>query len=306
MKHVAMLILLAMPPCPIAQAEAPSKTNVPVAPDDVVFETDIAYRKGHGRWMLNVIRPKKDSAKPRAVIMLVHGGGWSMGDHYRFSKMGFSFAQKGYVVIMPTYRMIKDAPFPACIHDVNNAIRWVRAHAKKYNIDPERIGAYGNSAGGTLSLTAAITKKNDNLEGDGSYQEYSSDLQAVVCSGAVGDMSHPNHSKLAARVYRNLAGGLIRGTPESQIKSVMHQASPSSYIRKDTPPILLVHGAKDSIVFIDSTDAFARKMKEVGADLTYLRFEDAGHAVMGQKGEKTMPAMYAFFEKHLQHQHKER
>jgi len=295
----SLILLLALPPLQLSFAEPPSRTNIPAAPDGIIFERDIAYRKGSDRWLLNVIRPLEESSKPSAAMILIHGGGWTAGDHYRFTYLGFKFAQKGYVVVTPTYRMIKDAPFPACLHDVKNAIRWVRAHAKKYNIDPNRIGAYGNSAGGTLALTAAITNKDDGLDGDGPYQDYSSALQAVVCSGAVGDMSHKNHSKRAASVYWNLAGGVNRDTPESKIREVMRQASPSSYVHKEVPPMLLVHGAEDTVVFIDSTDEFVKKMKSVGADITYLRFEDAGHGVMGQEATKTNPAMYAFFEEHV-------
>lgn len=280
-------------------AEPPSKKNIPAAPDDIIFEKDIRYRKGHDRWVLNVIRPKVDSKHPRPAIVLVHGGGWSAGDHYRFSRMGFKLAQKGYVVITPTYRMMQDKPFPACLHDVKNTIRWLRANAKTYHVDPEKIGAYGNSAGGTLALTAALTNNKDDLEGDGPYQEFSSALQAVVCSGAVGNMLHPNHSKRAASVYRTLAAGRNRKVSEAEIESIMKQASPTTYIHKDAPPIILVHGAKDKVVFIDSTDEFAKAMKNANAEITYLRYEDAGHAVMGQKGSKTMPAMYDFFEKHL-------
>jgi len=282
-----------------ALAQPSSKNNIPSAPDDIIFEKDIQYRKGHDRWVLNVIRPKPDSIQPRPAIVLVHGGGWSAGDHYRFTKMGFKLAQKGYVVITPTYRMIQDKPFPACLHDVKNSIRWLRANAKKYHVNPKKIGAYGNSAGGTLVLTAAITNKEDDLEGDGSYQDFSSAIQAVVCSGAVGNMQHPNHSKRAATVYRMLATGRNRKLPDAKINKIMRQASPSSYLRKDSPPIILVHGAKDNVVFIDSTDEFFKAMEKVGADITYLRFKEAGHGVMGQKGSKTMPAMYNFFEKHL-------
>ena len=305
MRFIASLVLLlGIPELQSAMAEVPSKTNIPTAPDNVIFERDIRYREGHDRWVLNVIRPRETSKQPRAVVVLVHGGGWSSGDHYRFSTMGFTFAQKGYVVITPTYRMIQDAPFPACLHDVKNAIRWVRAHAKRYNADPDRIGAYGNSAGGTLALTAAIATKEDDLEGDGPYQQFSSALQAVVCSGAVGDMLHTNHSKRAVIVYRNLAGGTNRDKPDSEVRAVMRRASPSSYARKEAPPIMLVHGAKDTVVFIDSTDEFFNTMKATGADITYLRFEDAGHAVTGQKGAKTTPAMHTFFEKHLRGQRK--
>ncbi len=282
-----------------AVAQPPSRTNIPKAPNDVIFETDITYRNGHDRWMLNVIQPRKKSTEPRAAIVLVHGGGWTGGDHYRFSRMGFTLAQQGYVVILPTYRMIKDGPFPACLHDVKNSVRWLRAHATKYNVDPNRIGAYGNSAGGTLALTVAMTADEADLEGDGSFRDFSSELQAVVCSGAVGDMIHEHHSRRAATVYRNLAGALVRGTTQTEIEAVMRRASPSSYIRKDTPPILLIHGAKDPVVFIDSTDDFHTRMKSAGANIEYLRFDDGTHSVMGQKSRTTTPAMLKFFETHL-------
>ena len=78
---------------------------------------------------------------------------------------------------------------------------------------------------------------------------------------------------------------------------------PSSYVRKEAPPVMLVHGAEDTVVLIDSTDEFFDTMKAAGADVTYLRFEDAGHAVMGQRSAETTPAMYAFFEKHLRGHH---
>lgn len=112
-------------------------------------------------------------------------------------------------------------------------------------------------------------------------------------------MLHPNHSKRAAAVYRNLAGALKRGIPESELLAVMRRASPSSYIRKDVPPVLLIHGAKDTVVFIDSADDFHTRMKSAGADIKYLRFEDGTHGVMGQKARTTTPAMLKFFETHL-------
>jgi len=153
------------------------------------------------------------------------------------------------------------------------------------------------------AMAEVPSKTNVPIAPDDVILEFSSALQAVVCSGAVGDMLHSNHSKRAATVYRNLAGGRNRDTPDSEIRAVMRRASPSSYVRKEVPPIMLVHGAKDTVVFIDSTDEFFNAMKAVATDITYLRFEDAGH-VMGQKGAKTTPAMHAFFEKHLRGQRK--
>jgi acetyl esterase/lipase len=297
MKHWRSLLFLF--PCALLHAAATNKTNVPKAPDDVVFERDIQYRAGHPRWVLNVITPKKKSYRRRPAILLVHGGGWATGDHYRFTTVGYKLAQQGYVVITPTYRLYHDAPFPACLHDVKNAIRWVRANADKYRIHPDRIGAYGNSAGGTLALTAAITNGRKDMEGDGSHREYSSDLQAIVASGAVGDMLHPTHGKRAQSAYLNLARGKNRKLPEAQAKRVMKAASPSSYISKDTPPIMLVHGASDTVVNITSTDEFVKDMKAAGANVRYLRYADGTHSVMGQKGRETTPAMNEFFKQNL-------
>ena len=285
----------------VSPAKSPDqRDDVPEPPPDVIFERDLPYREGHERWLLNVIRPKNPAEKPAPAVLLVHGGGWSTGDHYRFTKMGFTFAQKGYVVVAPTYRLVQDAAFPACLHDLKNAIRWTRAHAEKYGIDPKRIGAYGNSAGATQVLTAALTNGMAEFEGDGPYREFSSDLQAVAGSGAVGDMLHPTHSERAKWAYGNLARGKKRQLPENEVQAVLRAASPSSYVRtKDAPPLLLVHGAMDEIVIIDSTDAFVEAMKAAGAPVSYLRFEDAGHAAMGQKAKVTMPAMFEFFAENL-------
>ena len=281
--------------------EDPKVTQHPKweVPAGIVFEKDIAYRKGHPRWVLNVMYPREKPSSPRPAVHLIHGGGWAMGDQYKFTKMGFSFAEAGYVVVLPTYRLYRDAPFPACLEDVKNAIRWTRANAGKYHLDPDRIGAYGNSAGGTLALTAALTKGMPEFEGDGSFDGHSSDLQAIVASGAVGDMLDENHVRRAVFAYRNLATGGDRKVPDSKVKEVLRRASPSTYVRKDAPPILLIHGAKDEVVTIQSTDAFVESMKKVKAGITYLRYEDAGHTVMGHKSKQTRPAMMAFFKEHL-------
>lgn len=276
-----------------------SMDNIPEAPADVVFERDVPYRKGHDRWVLNVITPKEESKVARPAIVVVHGGGWGGNDHYRFSSLAFFLAQHGYVVVAPTHRMIQDAPFPACLEDIKNSIRWLRANAKRYNVDTKRIGAYGNSSGGQLAVMAALTGRKKLFEGGGSYGEFSSEIQAVVASGTVGDMQHAGHSVRAARVYRNLAGACDGKMSEDQISAVLKQASPATYVSKETPPIMLVHGVRDDIVFVQSTDDFVEVMQGAGAPISYLRYEDGSHAVMFQKQSETIPAMLEFFATHL-------
>jgi len=116
---------------------------------------------------------------------------------------------------------------------------------------------------------------------------------------AVGDMLHPSHGRRAKTAHLDLARGRSRDLPEARARSVMMQASPSSYITPYTPPLLLVHGAADDVVVIHSTDEFVRSMIAVGVDITNLRFDDGHHGVMGQKGRTTSPAMHAFFQKRL-------
>ena len=281
-----------------ASAQA-TRDNFPNPPDGITIERDVSYREGHARWVLNMIAPKERSSRPRPAVVLVHGGGWTMGDQYKFTKMGYNLAEEGYVVMLPTYRLVKDAPFPACLEDVKNSVRWLRAHAEKYQIDPTKIGAYGNSAGGTLVVTAAITNGMKEFEGEGSHLDYSSDLQAVVGSGVVGDMLDESHSKRAKFAYLQLARGTDRSLSDSKAEKVMKEASPSSYVSRDVPPLLLVHGTADDVVIIDSTDKFVESMKEAGAAIAYLRFEGAGHGVMGQKANETTPEMLKFFKKNL-------
>jgi acetyl esterase/lipase len=276
----------------------PSARNPPKAPEDLIWERDIAYNDDDPRQVLNLIAQKKPSSRPRPAVVLIHGGGWSSNDHYRYSEMGFMLAEEGYVVITPTHRMIVDAPFPACLEDIKNAIRWLRANADKYNVDPDAIGAYGNSSGGTLALTAALTGDSGKFEGKGSHRNESSALQCVIASGVVGDMAHDDHSELAKKVYRNLCGG-VHGASEREVEKTLKEASPITYVDRNAPPIILVHGERDNVVHIASTDEFVQAMKTAHADIDYLRYDDGGHSVMTQKSTETTPAMLKFLRKHL-------
>jgi acetyl esterase/lipase len=276
-----------------------SKTNQPKTPEDLNFERDVDYRKGHDRWVMNIISAKEKSHQTRPAIVVIHGGGWSGNDHYRFSSLGFRLAREGYVIFTPTHRMIRDAPFPACLQDIKTVVRWIRAHAKEYQVNPDKIGAYGNSSGGHLALMTGLTGKEDQYNKEGPHQEFSSEIQAVVCSGTVGDMTHADHSDLAKRVYRALAQGRNQKLSEQETMTTMKQASPITYVSKETPPIVMIHGEKDGTVHIASTDLFVKKMKAAGAKINYLRYEDGGHGVMFQKQAETLPAMLKIFEEQL-------
>jgi acetyl esterase/lipase len=265
-------------------------------PKGIVAEPDIAYRPGESKaWRLDLVRPEQDGAAPRPAIVFVHGGGWRSGDKRRgyFIRGAVEYAQKGYVCASVNYRLVGEAKFPACIEDVKCAVRWLRANAEKYNVDPQRIGGYGNSAGAHLVAMLGLAGPDAKLEGDGPYRENSSLLQAVCCSATPTDLS------LFGRIG-NRRPGIFAGPPE-MIEQQMRQASPITYAGKQAPPFLVVHGTADKTVDVKHGDTFVKALKDAGAkSVEYLRIDGAGHGVFGQHAAKTHPAMEKFFAEHLQ------
>ena len=117
---------------------------------EITVKKDIAYREGESKaWRLDLAMPADNGVGPRPALVIVHGGGWRSGSKEVdvYQKMMTDYAKKGYVTINVEYRLTGEVPFPACIEDVKCAVRWLRAHAKEYQVDPDRIGAYGHSAG---------------------------------------------------------------------------------------------------------------------------------------------------------------
>ena len=268
-------------------------------PKDVVIEPDIAYRKGKSKaWKLDLVAPKAKSKAPRAAIVFVHGGGWRSGDKRAgyFMRGAIEYARKGYVCITVNYRLIAEAPMPASIEDVKCAVRWLRANAKKYNVDPGRIGAYGNSAGAHLVCMLGLVKPEAKLEGDGPYQDQSSLVQAVCASATPTNFLLFDNRRKSQRTQ---PGELFAG-PAETLEDRGRRASPSTYVAADAPPFLLVHGTADTTVNIKHGDTFHAALKKAGAKhLEYIRVEGAGHGVFHQFSKKTYPAMEKFFETHL-------
>ena len=264
-----------------AAREQDSLTDAQViqrVPQGVKAELNIPYREGHERWKLDLFMPADESAEPRPGIVFVHGGGWRSGDKRRggFLNPAIEYAARGYVCITVNYRL--GGPILDCVQDVKCAVRWLRAHADTYNLDPDRIGAYGNSAGAHLVTMLGISYTNNDLEGDGPWQSFSSRVQAVVASATPTSM-----------------GG------RTETDSSTDMIKPMSYITADAPPFLLVHEESDRTVPVSNSDDFVKAMKEVGAkDINYKRYTDgSGHGVFQENIEETGPLMEAFFERTL-------
>jgi len=270
-------------------------------PPGVKVVPDIAYRQGSSKaWRLDLAMPEESSDERRPAIVFVHGGGWRSGDKRKGNFLGpaLEFAAKGYVCITVNYRLSDEAPMPACIEDVKCAVRWLRAHAKQYNVDPERIGAYGNSAGAHLVAMLGICPRSAGLEGDGPWQEYSSMVQAVVCSATPTNFPFKRpaaNEKADSASKGGFLNSLFAG-PEETLEQRLRQASPMTYVGADAPSFLIIHGNADRTVSVSQSDEFAKALWQAGAkDVTYLRIDGAGHGAFEQHIEKTGPAREAFF-----------
>ncbi|HHY86264.1 MAG TPA: alpha/beta hydrolase [Verrucomicrobia bacterium] len=239
---------------------------------------DIAYREGASKaWRLDLAMPVEPPTELRPALVIVHGGGWRTGSRTVdvFQRMMTNYASKGYVTINVDYRLTGEAPFPACIEDVKCAVRWLRAHAAEYHVDPDRIGAYGHSAGAHLAMMLAMVPKSAGLEGDGGWTEFSSRVNAVAAGSPPTELG--------------------RDTPMAKT-----EWWPIGYISADQPPMLLIQGGADRIVRPELTEDFVQKMKAKGANIEYLRIDEAGHDVAySQSLEITDPAIEKFFATHL-------
>ena len=267
-------------------------------PPGVNAEMDIVYAQQSEAQKLDLYLPAGNDDTLRPALVVVHGGGWRSGDKQRgqWRSIPARYASEGYVAISVNYRLSGEAPWPAQIEDVKAAVRWLRKHATEYRVDPERIGAYGNSAGAHLVSLLALVKAADGLEGSGPYQEHSSLVQAVCASATPTDfLNWGEPGRLAQRLGSTFLAG-----PEGEFEDRAKQASPITYVRGDSPPFLLIHGTADQTVPIQQSNRFAKALRDSGAgEVRYMIFDNEGHGVFLRQQLVTFPAMKAFFDNAL-------
>ncbi len=266
---------------------------------DAEIQRDLVYKRIDGRALgLDLYSPSKP-AGPLPVIIWLHGGGWSKGRKEGHSP-AVTLVDDGYAVASVDYRLTGIAPFPAQIEDCKAAVRWLRANASKYNLDPDRIGVWGFSAGAHLAALLGTSGGVKELEGDGDNMSYSSRVQAVCVVSGPGDLLQQYREASAAPAEMNPkvkpALEALIGGPLEQNKAKAMTASPISYISKDDPPFLIIQGENDITVPVSVTESFFAALKAAGVDATLEVLPGRGHGVGGAKFQ---PMIKEFFDKHL-------
>jgi acetyl esterase/lipase len=262
------------------------------ASDRVEMEHDVVFGTGGGRDLrCDVYTPPGDGSD-RPCVILVHGGGWRIGDRSQLRGYGILLGRLGYVCVAPEYRLTPESPWPAQIHDVNAAIRWVRSNAERLGIDAERIAIEGNSAGAHLALLAAGTSSIDRFQGDG------------------GSPGVPTHVAAAVGIYTPTLffnGERTRGSvplvalSEAADDEVARLASPVSHVGPDFPPTMLIHGTSDTTVPASASLVMYEALVEAGVPVELHMYAEQPHAfdAAPEFGRQCAAEMHLFLDRYL-------
>jgi acetyl esterase/lipase len=259
------------------------------ADEPPILERDITFATADGIDLkLDLCRPSTGTG-PFPALIYIPGAGW--GFYPESSKADCArviseAASRGYVAVAVEHRRLAfdwdtrkpKHRFPEQVHDVKCAVRWLRANSEKYHVDSERIGAVGSSSGGHLALMLALTDKSDGLEGDCGDMTYSSRIQAAVSSAG--------STELVSRYSQEpvLIAAFLGDSPE-KIPDVYAKASPQTYVTKDDPPILLIHGDVDEQVSLQQAELLDAKLTEMGVPHTLVIKKGYLHIALWHENE---------------------
>ena len=231
--------------------------------------------------------PESDGPVP--VVVFLHGGGWRLGSRHLVGPayLGASptpferVAQAGIAVASIDYRLSGEATWPAQLHDAKAAVRFVRARAADLGVDPDRIAAWGESAGGHLAGLLGLTGDDATLEGEGGIVGTSSRVSAVVSWYAPSDLAAIATDTGADPANPRTREAQLLGAPAAEVPELAAQASPVSHVSADAPPFLLLHGRADRMVPCVQSERLYAALLEAGVEVEFDAYEDADHMWLG-------------------------
>jgi acetyl esterase/lipase len=292
--YLSAIFGIAVGLCLSAPSSAPA-ANSPLVPDGVIWQTDVEYSSpGDEHLLLNLARPKAGEG-PFPAVLCIHGGGFRAGKRDSYDALCLKLAQRGYVAATMTYRLAPKHKFPAAVHDTKAAVRWLRANAAAYKINPQKIGVTGGSAGGHLAQFLAVTAHVPEFEGTGGNPEQSSSVACVVNFFGPSDFTKSYGKSVDAHEVLPLwLGGNLETARLLHIK-----ASPLYWVTPDAASTLCVHGTEDKYVAYEQAVWLIDRLKAAGVDASLLTLKGAGHGFKGHDAEIAEQALFDFFDKKL-------
>jgi acetyl esterase/lipase len=264
--------------------------------EPIVVERGLVYRTvGDTRLRLDLARPRGEGPFP--AIVFIHGGGWVQGRRRAHADAIEEAARRGYVAATITYRLARPDPeterpahpFPAALDDCRAAVRWLRANAGRYQVDPDRVGVIGVSAGGHLSLLVGLATTHDP-DADASAR-----VQAVVDVSGPTDLLRWYET---TPVMRGFARALCDGPPATARETYV-EASPVTWVTAGAPPILIQHGANDEAIPPEQATLLADRLAAAGVPHVLTIIPGQGHGFQGDAASAAEAAQWAFFDEHL-------
>ncbi|HEY9786405.1 MAG TPA: alpha/beta hydrolase [Candidatus Obscuribacterales bacterium] len=274
----------------VASSEARTKEkNVVYLPNGTKKIPNLYYAQTSDIFQtLDLYLPAR-AEKPYPVIVWIHGGNWMSGDKGTGCIPARDMSDE-FAVASVNYRLSIEAPFPAQIHDLKAAIRFLRANAKRFGIDPNRIGVWGSSAGGHLAALLGTTGDVKELEGNVGIRQGSSRVQAVCdWCGPTNFVSAQTqagpHIKLA---YKGPASPVYNLMGMRMDAQSLAAASPVTYISREDPPFLIMHGAKDDAVPLAQSVELDEALKKENIPSKLIVLKNKGHYFDGAKMSQTV------------------
>jgi len=224
---------------------------------------------------MDIYLPAGAGDKVRPVVMYVHGGGWRMGSKSMVAMMPgpSELLRRGYVVAAINYRLAPEYKFPAMLEDAKCAVRFLRVRAKLFNLDPNRIGVMGDSAGGHLAALLGLTDSSAGFDGQCNWTNASSRVRAVVDLYGPSDFTGglTNFNKGAISLIKEAFGAQSADDP------ILKRASPVTYISSAAPPFLILHGNRDKLVSLEQSAELNEKLKAAGVSSTLVVITNYSH-----------------------------
>jgi acetyl esterase/lipase len=243
----------------------------PDIPEEITEIKNIEYKYIDSLSLQLDIYKLKDLVEPAPVLIFIHGGAWRSGKRSDYLTYLVDYAKKGYITATISYRLVKQAPFPAAVQDVNCGVKWIKSHAAEYGIDPERIALIGGSAGGHLAMMTGYGAEYPLFNQDCAI-EGENKVQAVIDLYGPVDLTTP----YAVSTYQVQD---FLNTTYDKDSDIFELASPKTFISSDDPPTLIFQGTIDALVPYSQSDSLASWLEKAGVPHDYHRLKGWPHTM---------------------------